>query len=135
MWGVLLRYHHRLPINRSQLSNCIWGKFIPHNQRFAMTRIPASDFPASGHGFSYFVNLNLSHTCNGTCGLSVTTFFHQVLNYYYLTVYIMFKPKMSLWDLPKTEEEAVRLFQSKGIIPTEKYCKNGHPMNKFKKKW
>ena len=32
----------------------------------------------------------------GTCGLSVTTFFHQVLNYYYLTVYIMFKPKMSL---------------------------------------
>ena len=31
----------------------------------------------------------------GTCGLSVTTFFHQVLNYYYLTVYIMFKPKMS----------------------------------------
>ena len=36
----------------------------------------------------------------GTCGLSVTTFFHQVLNYYYLTVYIMFKPKMSLWDLP-----------------------------------
>ena len=51
----------------------------------------------------------------GTCGLSVTTFFHQVLNYYYLTVYIMFKPKMSLWDLPKTEEEAVRLFQSKGI--------------------
>ena len=35
-------------------------------------------------------------TINGTCGLSVTTFFHQVLNYYYLTVYIMFKPKMSL---------------------------------------
>ena len=34
--------------------------------------------------------------CYGTCGLSVTTFFHQVLNYYYLTVYIMFKPKMSL---------------------------------------
>ena len=34
--------------------------------------------------------------CMGTCGLSVTTFFHQVLNYYYLTVYIMFKPKMSL---------------------------------------
>ena len=32
----------------------------------------------------------------GTCGLSVTTFFHQVLNYYYLTVYIMFNPKMSL---------------------------------------
>ena len=32
----------------------------------------------------------------GTCGLSVTTFFHQVLNYYYLTVHIMFKPKMSL---------------------------------------
>ena len=32
----------------------------------------------------------------GTCGLSVTTFFHQALNYYYLTVYIMFKPKMSL---------------------------------------
>ena len=30
----------------------------------------------------------------GTCGLSVTTFFHQVLNYYYLTVYIMFKPKI-----------------------------------------
>ena len=45
----------------------------------------------------------------GTCGLSVTTFFHQVLNYYYLTVYIMFKPKMSLWDLPKTEEECLRL--------------------------
>ena len=35
-------------------------------------------------------------TNGGTCGLSVTTFFHQVLNYYYLTVYIMFKPKMSL---------------------------------------
>ena len=35
-------------------------------------------------------------TIFGTCGLSVTTFFHQVLNYYYLTVYIMFKPKMSL---------------------------------------
>ena len=32
----------------------------------------------------------------GTCGLSVTTFSHPVLNYYYLTVYIMFKPKMSL---------------------------------------
>ena len=47
----------------------------------------------------------------GTCGLSVTTFFHQVLNYYYLTVYIMFKPKMSLWDLPKTEEEASGTFQ------------------------
>ena len=31
------------------------------------------------------------HNELGTCGLSVTTFFHQVLNYYYLTVYIMFK--------------------------------------------
>ena len=38
---------------------------------------------------------------------------------------------MSLWDLPRTEEEAVRLFQSKGIIPTEKYCKNGHPMKLY----
>ena len=33
-------------------------------------------------------------TILGTCGLSVITFFHQVLNYYYLTVYIMFKPKI-----------------------------------------
>ena len=38
----------------------------------------------------------ICNTITGTCGLSVTTFFHQVLNYYYLTVYIMFKPKMSL---------------------------------------
>ena len=47
-------------------------------------------------------NLSVANTLDklsikfGTCGLSVTTFFHQVLNYYYLTVYIMFKPKMSL---------------------------------------
>ena len=41
----------------------------------------------------FLVKIN---TKNGTCGLSVTTFFHQVLNYYYLTVYIMLKPKMSL---------------------------------------
>ena len=27
----------------------------------------------------------------------------------------MFKPKMSLWDLPKTEEEAVRLFPWLGL--------------------
>ena len=46
-------------------------------------------------------NFNIIKEMLGTCGLSVTTFFHQVLNYYYLTVYIMFKPKMSLWDLPK----------------------------------
>ena len=41
-------------------------------------------------------NLKGTKVTFGTCGLSVTTFFHQVLNYYYLTVYIMFKPKMSL---------------------------------------
>ena len=43
-----------------------------------------------------FLHLILHKIAFGTCGLSVTTFFHQVLNYYYLTVYIMFKPKMSL---------------------------------------
>ena len=49
------------------------------------------------HVFAFLIVvffLCLNHL--GTCGLSVTTFFHQVLNYYYLTVYIMFKPKMSL---------------------------------------
>ena len=45
---------------------------------------------------SMFDKILRLHTKKGTCGLSVTTFFHQVLNYYYLTVYIMFKPKMSL---------------------------------------
>ena len=42
------------------------------------------------------IRLEVFQVSIGTCGLSVTTFFHQVLNYYYLTVYIMFKPKMSL---------------------------------------
>ena len=51
-------------------------------------------FVSKKSGCSLLSNANSKKI--GTCGLSVTTFFHQVLNYYYLTVYIMFKPKMSL---------------------------------------
>ena len=50
--------------------------------------------PVSQSDFDYLKSCAM--TQKGTCGLSVTTFFHQVLNFYYLTVYIMFKPKMSL---------------------------------------
>jgi len=35
---------------------------------------------------------------------------------------------MNIWNLPRTEVEAVRLFQEKGIIAKNKICANGHPM-------
>ena len=38
---------------------------------------------------------------------------------------------MNLWDLPRTEEDVVRLLQGKGILPTEKHWKNAHPMKLY----
>ena len=57
-----------------------------------LTTVETAPNPQSGKEMVVFGVQNK----NDTCGLSVTTFFYQVLNYYYLTVYIMFKPKMSL---------------------------------------
>ena len=33
---------------------------------------------------------------------------------------------MKIWDLPKTEKEAILFFQDKGLLPTTKHCVNGH---------
>ena len=48
--------------------------------------------------FTPIQNVQISRSIRGNWYLWVIChhFFHQVLNYYYLTVYIMFKPKMSL---------------------------------------
>ncbi|XP_065571028.1 uncharacterized protein LOC136033938 isoform X2 [Artemia franciscana] len=39
--------------------------------------------------------------------------------------------KMKIWGLPKTEEEAIRFFQDKGLLPKTKQCLNGHNMTLY----
>jgi len=36
---------------------------------------------------------------------------------------------MKLFDLPKTDEEAIKFLQEKGVLPSQRVCKNGHQMN------
>ncbi|XP_065584942.1 protein abrupt-like isoform X4 [Artemia franciscana] len=36
-----------------------------------------------------------------------------------------------IWDLPRTEEEAIRFFQDKGLLPKTKQCVNGHNMTLY----
>ena len=38
---------------------------------------------------------------------------------------------MKIWDLPRTEQEAVDLLQTQGIIPTEKLGRNDHHMKLY----
>ena len=38
---------------------------------------------------------------------------------------------MKTWDLPRTEEEAIRFFQDKGVLPKTKQCLNGHNMTLY----
>ena len=38
---------------------------------------------------------------------------------------------MKICDLPRTEEEAIRLFQDKGMLPKTKQCVNGHNMTLY----
>jgi hypothetical protein len=35
---------------------------------------------------------------------------------------------MNIFNLPRTEEEAVALLQEKGVLPTERTCPNNHEM-------
>ena len=35
---------------------------------------------------------------------------------------------MKIFDLPSTEEDAIAFLQEKGVLPTERFCKKGHPM-------
>ena len=35
---------------------------------------------------------------------------------------------MNLFDLPRTEEDAIRLLQERGILPNRRVCSNGHEM-------
>lgn len=39
--------------------------------------------------------------------------------------------KMKIFDLPRTEEEAVAFLQEKGILPAERICPNGHKMTLY----
>ena len=36
--------------------------------------------------------------------------------------------EMKIWDLPKTEKEAIMFFQDKWLLPTTKQYVNGHNM-------
>ena len=36
--------------------------------------------------------------------------------------------EMKIWDLPKTEKEAIIFFQGKELLPTTKECVDGHNM-------
>lgn len=38
---------------------------------------------------------------------------------------------MNLWSLPTTEEEAVKFFQDRGLLPKERRCKNDHLMKLY----
>jgi hypothetical protein len=38
---------------------------------------------------------------------------------------------MNIFDLPRTEQEAVEFLQEKGILPSEKICKKGHQMKLY----
>lgn len=35
---------------------------------------------------------------------------------------------MKLFDLPRTEDEAIQFLQERGILPSKRICKNGHEM-------
>lgn len=37
---------------------------------------------------------------------------------------------MNIWSLPKIKEEAVRLLQQRGILHTQRKCKNGHDLKR-----
>ena len=39
--------------------------------------------------------------------------------------------KITIWDLPKTEKEAVEFLQDKGLLPKTKECENGHTMTLY----
>ena len=38
---------------------------------------------------------------------------------------------MKIWDLPKTDKEAIIFFQDKGLLPTTKQRINGHKMTLY----
>ncbi len=38
---------------------------------------------------------------------------------------------MKIWDLPKTEEESVRFFQAKGVLPKIAICDKNHEMKLY----
>lgn len=38
---------------------------------------------------------------------------------------------MKLFDLPKTESDAIELFQRKGVLPKKRICSNGHNMSLY----
>jgi hypothetical protein len=38
---------------------------------------------------------------------------------------------MNIFNLPHTEEEAIKFLQSKGILPTHRTCPNGHKMTLY----
>ena len=35
---------------------------------------------------------------------------------------------MNVFSLPRTEEDAIKLFQAKGILPKMRHCDQGHEM-------
>ena len=39
--------------------------------------------------------------------------------------------KITIWDLPKTEKEAVEFLENKGLIPKTKECENEHTMTLY----
>uniref|UniRef100_A0A0K0DTT1 SPK domain-containing protein n=1 Tax=Strongyloides stercoralis TaxID=6248 RepID=A0A0K0DTT1_STRER len=41
------------------------------------------------------------------------------------------KKKMNLWNLPTTEEEAIKLLMENGVLPKERYCQEGHLMKLY----
>ena len=36
-----------------------------------------------------------------------------------------------IWNLPKTEKDAIMFFQDKGLLPTTKQCVNGHNLTLY----
>ena len=38
---------------------------------------------------------------------------------------------MKIFDLPDTEEKAIKLLQERGILPSKRICKNGHEMTLY----
>ena len=49
----------------------------------------------------------------------------------FLLILFDYLSSMNIFNLPRTEEEAVAFLQEKGILPTERTCPNNHKMKLY----
>ena len=52
---------------------------------------------------------------------------------YLVVCLIFYATKMRLWDLPRTEQDAILYFQERNILPKKRKCGNSHEMIKLLK--